>query len=543
MPTTPSLPQPSAYTYTPSAFEVWVEKGYTLLLDWLLVRGRCAPKQTLSYEAALATHWLIRAGVLTVLAGASFLVRYLILHSVLGPLGRVLLLTAAGLTLIGVGLRLLRGHYRLLGEGGASVGTVLLYFTLYAATMRFALLPLGVGFAAMGVLTLGAGAMALGLRLPSVATVVTAGGLLTPVLLPSPNPNLALLYLYLGGLTALVAAGALWRKWEPLACLAFLISWAITFAAGKHALSLPWTLALHLLFLLTFFAHLIRRHWQTPALTLAVLPAAEIFFWIARHAFGGGDGANFTCALLLAATYATLSALLRARGERRLLWASALLALVLAVCAPAFLLGAGAQGGVLALLRALVIAATVELGWRLREPILSCLGRGAAILLLGWFACMAFFDFFITYAPGCGPSLTGSLLILLASVLLSAHGLWRLRCRGVAIAGGIATWLALTRSAALLFQGADASLVAVSCAWGLYALGLIFLGLRLHCRACRLCALALLALTLGKVFLIDLAELPLLFKILAALPLGLLLMGGAGLYLRLAPREERAARD
>ena len=81
--------------------------------------------------------------------------------------------------------------------------------------------------------------------------------------------------------------------------------------------------------------------------------------------------------------------------------------------------------------------------------------------------------------------------------------------------------------------------MAISCTWGLYALVLLALGLWLRNRPARLSALALLALTLGKVFFIDLAERSLLLKMLAALPLGLLLILGAWLYLRLSPRETK----
>ena len=81
--------------------------------------------------------------------------------------------------------------------------------------------------------------------------------------------------------------------------------------------------------------------------------------------------------------------------------------------------------------------------------------------------------------------------------------------------------------------------MAISCIWGLYALVLLALGLWLRNRPARLSALALLALTLGKVFFIDLAERSLLLKMLAALPLGLLLILGAWLYLRLSTRETK----
>lgn len=523
----------------PESVDAFLAKVGAFVRDWFLVRGRFAPKQAMPYEAALAVHWLIRVGVLTVIVGASFLVRWMIEHSLLGPLGRVLMLTAAGAALIGVGLRLLRGRYRVLGEGGAAIGTVLLYFTVYAATMRFQLLPLGAGFALMGALTLGAGAMALGLRLPSVAALVTAGGLLTPALLPTPNPNLAHLYLYLGLLTTLIAAGALWRKWEALTVFAFLLTWVITLTAGEHALSGAWTLALHLLWLAAFFGHLIRRQWRVPALTLAALPVAEAFFWVARLCFGCGEYANFACALTLAGTYAALSALLRVRGERRTLWVTGPLAILLAASAPLCLPCLQAQFGVIALLHAGLVMTVVELGHRLRDPILDALGRAAALCLLVIFAFIGVGNCFACPASNYEPGWLNAALRCLAALLLTAHSLWRTGDKLRAAFGGGALWFLLTALATSLFHKASYNLVAISCTWGLYALVLLALGLWLRNRPARLSALVLLALTLGKVFLIDLAERSLLLKMTAALPLGLLLILGAWLYLRLSTRETK----
>lgn len=537
-PPPPPAPKP-AFPQPEGAVDEFIAKVGAFVLDWLLVRGRFAPKQAMPYEAALAVHWLIRVGVLTVIVGASFLVRWMIEHNLLGPLGRVVLLTAAGAALIGVGLRLLRGRYRLLGEGSAAVGTVLLYFTVYAATMRFGLVPLAVGFGLMGALTLGAGAMALGLRLPSVATIVAAGGLLTPAFLPAPNPNLAHLYLYLGILTSLIIAGALWRKWEALTAFACLLTWGITLAAGQHALSSAWALALHLLWLLACFGHLMRRQWRVPVVAYAALPVAEAFFWVARLCFGCGEYANFACALTLAGTYAALSALLWVRGERRVLWVTGPLAILLAASAPLCWPSFVAKFGFIALLHAGLVMTVVELGHRLRDPILAALGRAAAIGLLGLFAVIGIESCLACPAPNYTPGSLNTALRCLAALLLTAHSLWRTGDKLCAVFGGSALCFLLTALATLLFQKSAYNLVAISCTWGLYALVLLALGLLLCNRPTRLCALALLALTLGKVFLFDLAERSLLLKMLAALPLGLLLILGAWLYLRLSPRETK----
>ena len=84
--------------------------------------------------------------------------------------------------------------------------------------------------------------------------------------------------------------------------------------------------------------------------------------------------------------------------------------------------------------------------------------------------------------------------------------------------------------------GNDAANASVSVTWALFALYLIILGFRCANRAFRLAALALFGLTLAKVFFYDLAELAIVWRVAVAIPVGLLLILAAVLYLRLSPK-------
>mgnify|MGYP003601612721 CR=1 FL=1 len=68
--------------------------------------------------------------------------------------------------------------------------------------------------------------------------------------------------------------------------------------------------------------------------------------------------------------------------------------------------------------------------------------------------------------------------------------------------------------------------------WALYALGLLLAGLRGTVRGLRYAGLALFAVVVGKVFLVDLAGLESVYRILAFIALGILLFLAALLYLR-----------
>lgn len=79
--------------------------------------------------------------------------------------------------------------------------------------------------------------------------------------------------------------------------------------------------------------------------------------------------------------------------------------------------------------------------------------------------------------------------------------------------------------------------------WALYALGLLLAGLRWTVRGLRFAGLALFAVVVGKVFLIDLAGLESIYRILAFLLLGILLFLAALLYLRNRARFQQASNE
>jgi uncharacterized membrane protein len=77
---------------------------------------------------------------------------------------------------------------------------------------------------------------------------------------------------------------------------------------------------------------------------------------------------------------------------------------------------------------------------------------------------------------------------------------------------------------------------ALSVCWTACASALLLLGIALPARAPRIGGLVLFALTLTKLVVIDLAELPLPYRIVSFMGCGLALMGGGWLYNRFAVR-------
>jgi uncharacterized membrane protein len=79
---------------------------------------------------------------------------------------------------------------------------------------------------------------------------------------------------------------------------------------------------------------------------------------------------------------------------------------------------------------------------------------------------------------------------------------------------------------------AGAELYAYSFAWLAFGAVLLALGVRRGSRALRLAALGVIALTVGKAFLVDMAALTGLWRVLSFLGLGLALIALGGVYRR-----------
>jgi uncharacterized membrane protein len=72
----------------------------------------------------------------------------------------------------------------------------------------------------------------------------------------------------------------------------------------------------------------------------------------------------------------------------------------------------------------------------------------------------------------------------------------------------------------------------ISILWTLFALSMIFGGIRRNVRPLRLVGLGLFAIVAGKIFLVDLARLDQLYRIVAFILLGVLVLCGSFLYLK-----------
>ena len=184
-----------------------------------------AEKAQNTFEQNIATKLPVWIGSVSLIFAAFFLVKYSIEFGWLGPVARVSLggLFAAGLLAAGQFISKRPGlpNSLRISQGLIGAGLVGLYVSLYAAINLYGFLPPVLGFAGMSVVT----AMAVILSLKHgqpIAVFGLLGGLLTPALIGSEEPNVIALFAYLFLLFSGLFVVLIRKGWWVLAIIALL---------------------------------------------------------------------------------------------------------------------------------------------------------------------------------------------------------------------------------------------------------------------------------------------------------------------------------
>jgi len=191
-------------------------------------------RPTIAVLPADPGQWVNRLGIALLLFGAAFGFKYSIDRGWIGPAVRVLSGLGLGVVLLGASARLRNvrpGLSRVLAGGGIACA----YLSVYAAFQLYLLISHGAAFAAMSVVTVVAFAVAVRSDDAMAATIGTLGGLATPFLLHTNGGNVPGLV----GYTCLVVsgAGAVFAKcgWRVLLWTTVMGGWALLAAAAEGA--------------------------------------------------------------------------------------------------------------------------------------------------------------------------------------------------------------------------------------------------------------------------------------------------------------------
>jgi uncharacterized membrane protein len=514
-------------------------------------------------ESRIGSQWLNRIGIVAVLIGVSYFLKYAFDNDWIGPAGRVAVGLLAGVGVVVWSERFRSRGYTVFSYSLKVVGIGVLYLSLWAAFQVYSLVPASVAFFAMAVVTASAAILALRQDAEVLTAFALLGGFLTPVLVSTGQNREIELFSYVALLDAATLAIVAARLWSRLAYVSFVGTLVLYVAWYARYYSEP-QLVRTLVFAVLFFA-----------LFAAVTPVA-----LRRSSRPDRFPAIVVLPLVNSVTFfLQLYAMLWANHHGVLPWAAVGLA---AICLWLNRVTPGASGmlhlalaiGFLTIAIPLQLEAHwITIGWLVESGVLLWVGRrsgaqlllgsGIVALVLGVFRLIAidnfspdhvlfnarFFShlvaisvlFGIRHFGGTSPGSRAEPALRLAvvaanglAILALTHEVHDAFARAVDQRQGSRHDLYLARD------------FTYSALYMVYGAALMFFGFWRRSAFVRWQALVLVAVTIVKVFVYDVSQLDRVYRILSFIVLGVLLLGISFAYQRdwfrlMRRRDETAA--
>jgi uncharacterized membrane protein len=193
-----------------------------------------APQEEGGLEKEIGLKWLGRAGILLLILGIAFFMKYAFENDWIPEALRVVMGILSGMVLIYLGdsLRQKYASYASLLTGG---GIAVLYLSIYSSFAYYHLIDQVPAFGAMMIITAIGSFFAIRYEQASLAVFSILGGFLTPVLLSTGTNNQIGLFSYMTILNLGVLAISFYRNWQKLnllglvATLFLYFGWSATY--------------------------------------------------------------------------------------------------------------------------------------------------------------------------------------------------------------------------------------------------------------------------------------------------------------------------
>ncbi|HEU4413519.1 MAG TPA: DUF2339 domain-containing protein, partial [Candidatus Angelobacter sp.] len=283
-------------------------------------------QQSSDLEGTIGKLWLNRIGIVAILFGVAYFLKYAFDSGWIGPGGRVAIGLIAGIAVV-----LWSESFRRKGSAAFSyslkaVGIGILYLSLWAASQYFHLVPASAAFVAMILVTASTITLALTQDAEILAVYAMIGGFSTPALVSTGENHEIILFSYLCLLDLAILAMVSFKPWRR-------IVWGSL--VGTLTLGFGWAAAFYdsterpvtVLFAAIFFAifalvplvtPLTRSRWHRGfSLTLTMLPLVNAaLFFLTLYAMYAQETVTLTWyALALAAVYLLLSSQFKRRSD------------------------------------------------------------------------------------------------------------------------------------------------------------------------------------------------------------------------------------
>ena len=261
-------------------------------------RQVAAKTESATLEQRIGTKWVLIAGIVTVIVGTIFFLKYAYDNNLIGPLGRVAIVTFWGLVALYAGEITRKRGYGIVAKAVTSLGFAMLYAAVFSAYRFYKLIDSPPAFVLAILVTLAAMLYAVSLDEILIAILSLIGGFLTPVLV-STGENLPMpLFSYVLVLGTGAMLCAYYRKWRAVNLLAFAgtfvlyTGWfekffrpqlAITDKAPEQmAIALGWLAVFFIIYMvLPLFNDLVKKmKAQREDVSLVLLNAVTTFYYL-----------------------------------------------------------------------------------------------------------------------------------------------------------------------------------------------------------------------------------------------------------------------
>lgn len=525
--------------------------------DNFLAGSASGPVGWETFVGQKAFGWL---AVILFVFSAVFFLRYAFQNNFIGPVGRVAIGELIGVTLIVAGWQYFQQGLARFSGMLTAAGIVIVYLTTYCAFGLYGLLPQTHAGLFLALLVFESMLIAVLYGSTSVALAAVIGGLMVPVLLASDRDTYWSFFTYLAILNASIVVANIYRRWPAVLSTAYLgtqlLFW-LWYSNQYHPDKFAWAIGFQWLIFAMYIAHVLittKRGADTADIEeLVRLVGVALLGFASIQTLLRDDYRVWlgTVAISMAATYAILARAtltLRSKDNRLLL---TLLALSFGFIAWALPIQANASN-----VFAPVAVKWVAVGWaamgaalwwfglRISAPPLRVMagvfGVAASLRLLMQELPFYIRDPFIPVLNWVAiPSLSVAIFILVAVVLTNSFlsrlkSAERIAVTFASIVGVCLLLLVLSTECYGYFvsqslYGGDISVwrwrgqLALTVLWTLFASTLLVLGFRLDRARLRWFAMGLYGVTVLKLFVVDMANVQQLYRILAFFVLAVVL--------------------
>ena len=174
------------------------------------------PAANASMEEKIGQYWLNRVGIVAMLIGISYFLKYAFENNWIGPSGRIVIGIFAGTGLILWSEIFRKRGHKAFSYSLKAIGIGTLYLSLWAAFQIYHLIPAGAAFALMVIVTTSTIILALSQDAELLASFALAGGFATPMLISTGENHEVTLFTYVCLLDIAILIVAILKPWQRL---------------------------------------------------------------------------------------------------------------------------------------------------------------------------------------------------------------------------------------------------------------------------------------------------------------------------------------